>query len=55
MVVGNVVGRDGVGFGADMADAVMVTPDGPVEIGKITKAELANRILDWLGDAWGRR
>ena len=55
MVVGNVVAGDNVGFGAEEVEAVIVTGEGADELGEISKAALAERILDWLGDAWGKR
>ena len=55
MVVGNVVGGDTVGFRAEEVEAAVVTNEGATELGTISKAALADRILDWLGNAWGKR
>jgi phosphopantothenoylcysteine decarboxylase/phosphopantothenate--cysteine ligase len=54
MVVGNVVGGDSVGFAVEEVEAAIVTRDGATDLGTISKAALAERILDWLGDAWGK-
>ncbi len=54
MVVGNVVGRNDVGFGVDMVEAAIITREGATGPGRISKAALADRVLDWLGDAWGK-
>ncbi len=48
MIVANVVGRVGVGFASDKAEAAIVKTDGAEELGEITKAELADKILDEL-------
>jgi len=53
IVVGNIISRAGVGFGTEYAEAVIVTRDGVDELGKITKAALAEKILDQLERLWG--
>lgn len=55
MIVGNVVGKEDVGFAVDAAEAVLITADGAEELGKVPKSVLAERILDWLGDKWGKK
>ena len=55
IIVGNVVGRAGVGFAAEDAEAVIITRDGVAELGKIAKAALAEKILDELERLWERR
>lgn len=55
IIVGNMVGRAGVGFAAKDAEAVIVTRDGVAELGKITKTALAEKILDELELLWKRR
>jgi len=55
MVVANVIGQGDVGFGADSAEAALISPDGSEELGIVSKAALAERILSWLGEEWGRR
>jgi len=55
MIIGNVVGKEDVGFAVDAVEAAIITADGAEELGKIPKAALAERILDWLGDAWSKR
>jgi phosphopantothenoylcysteine decarboxylase/phosphopantothenate--cysteine ligase len=49
MVVGNHVGREGTGFGADENEAVLVLRGGgTVEIPRAPKREVARRIFDEL-------
>jgi phosphopantothenoylcysteine decarboxylase/phosphopantothenate--cysteine ligase len=54
MVVGNVVGREDVGFAVDMVEAALITAEGATSLGRVSKAALASRILDWLGERWGK-
>lgn len=44
MIVGNRVGP-GIGFGAERIESILVTQDGVVENGTLSKTELADRIL----------
>lgn len=53
LVVANVVGRAGVGFDSENAEAAIVKADGVEELGEISKAELAEKILDELERLWG--
>ncbi|NIT36625.1 MAG: bifunctional phosphopantothenoylcysteine decarboxylase/phosphopantothenate--cysteine ligase CoaBC [candidate division Zixibacteria bacterium] len=53
IIVGNVVGRADVGFGRADAEAVIVTGEGVEELGKISKAALAERVIDELERWWG--
>lgn len=55
IIVGNVVGRADVGFGRDDVEAIIATAEGVEELGKISKAALAERIIDELGHWWGQR
>jgi phosphopantothenoylcysteine synthetase/decarboxylase len=55
MIVGNVVGKEDVGFGVDAVEAAIITAGGAAGLGKISKAVLAERILDWLAEAWSKR
>jgi phosphopantothenoylcysteine decarboxylase/phosphopantothenate--cysteine ligase len=55
MVVGNVVGREDVGFAVDMVEAALITAEGATSLGRVSKAALASRILDWLAEQWGKR
>jgi phosphopantothenoylcysteine decarboxylase/phosphopantothenate--cysteine ligase len=48
MVVANVVGVEGVGFGELWAEAALIKADGVEDIGRVTKAALAEKILDEL-------
>ncbi|UCH77758.1 MAG: bifunctional phosphopantothenoylcysteine decarboxylase/phosphopantothenate--cysteine ligase CoaBC [Candidatus Coatesbacteria bacterium] len=48
MIVANVVGVEGVGFGELWAEAALVKADGVDDLGRITKAALADRVLDEL-------
>jgi phosphopantothenoylcysteine decarboxylase/phosphopantothenate--cysteine ligase len=52
LVVANIVGRAGVGFESEKAEAAIVKEDGVEEIGVISKAELAEKILDELELLW---
>jgi phosphopantothenoylcysteine decarboxylase/phosphopantothenate--cysteine ligase len=52
LIVANVIGRGGVGFGSEKAEAAIVKADGVEELGEISKAELAERILDELELLW---
>lgn len=52
LVVANVVGRAGVGFESEKAEAAIVKEDGVEELGVISKAELAEKILDELEFLW---
>jgi phosphopantothenoylcysteine decarboxylase/phosphopantothenate--cysteine ligase len=51
IVVGNKVGG-GEGFQVEAVEAVIVTRDGVAPLGKITKAALAERLLDELAARW---
>jgi phosphopantothenoylcysteine decarboxylase/phosphopantothenate--cysteine ligase len=55
MLVANVVGGENVGFGAPEVEAAIITGGGAQGLGLISKAALAERILDWLAEAWGNR
>jgi phosphopantothenoylcysteine decarboxylase/phosphopantothenate--cysteine ligase len=55
IIVGNVVGRADVGFGRADAEAIIATGEGVEELGKISKAELAEKVIDELERRWGRR
>ena len=52
LVVANVVGRGGVGFESEKAEAAIVKKDGVEELGEVPKAELAEIILDELDKLW---
>ncbi len=52
IVIGNIIGREGVGFGGGAADAIIVTAGTVRELGKIKKTELAETILDEIGKRW---
>ncbi|MGD8719843.1 MAG: bifunctional phosphopantothenoylcysteine decarboxylase/phosphopantothenate--cysteine ligase CoaBC [Candidatus Zixiibacteriota bacterium] len=51
IIVGNVVGRPDVGFAVGDAEAVIITAEDATDVGKIPKAELAERVLDELSRA----
>ena len=46
LVVANTVGQEGSGFAADSNAAVLIDPDGEVEVPLVGKRELAERIWD---------
>ena len=52
LIVANVIGRAGVGFSFEKAKAAIVKADGVEELGEISKAELAEKILDELELLW---
>lgn len=54
-IVANYVGREGTGFGADNAEAVIVDRETVTELGVLPKAIVAEKILDKLGDIWMRQ
>jgi len=50
IVVANIIGRTDVGFGADCAEAAIITAGGVRELGRIAKTALADAVLDELGE-----
>jgi phosphopantothenoylcysteine decarboxylase/phosphopantothenate--cysteine ligase len=52
LIVANVIGRAGVGFSFEKAKAAIVKADGVEELGEISKAALAEKILDELELLW---
>jgi phosphopantothenoylcysteine decarboxylase / phosphopantothenate---cysteine ligase len=55
VLVANLVGREGTGFGSDRTEAAILGPDGPVEPMRAwTKAELAHALVDLIASATRR-
>lgn len=54
LVVANAVGRAGVGFGSEKAEAAIISADGVEELGEISKADLAEKVLDELERRLGK-
>lgn len=46
IVLANEVGKPGAGFGADHLQAILITRDGAEGLGRATKAEIAETLLD---------
>lgn len=46
LVVGNLVGQEGTGFGSDTNDAILIDNDSAQDLERLTKIQLADRILD---------
>ena len=54
LVVANVIGRAGVGFGSEKAEAAIISTDGVEDLGEISKANLAEKVLDELERLLGK-
>jgi len=46
IILANEVGKPGAGFGADHLQALLITRDGTEGLGRVTKAEIAETLLD---------
>jgi phosphopantothenoylcysteine decarboxylase/phosphopantothenate--cysteine ligase len=54
LVVANAVGRAVVGFGSEKAEAAIISTDGVEDLGEISKANLAEKVLDELERLLGK-
>jgi phosphopantothenoylcysteine decarboxylase/phosphopantothenate--cysteine ligase len=52
LIVGNLVGPQEIGFGSDFVEAVIINKESVEQVGKVSKAMLAEKLLDELERMW---